>query len=626
VAEEPPRSDLAEVPSDGSMVFGRSGPSQIGRPVTDGGGEMKDMAKVKSSRVTWKTFRYALRQIIWPRRRLLALGLVLIILNRLSGLVLPGSSKFVIDNAIAQGDLGLLRLLLIAISAAILVQSASSYFLTRLLSVEAQHLISDLRTEVHRHIIRLPLNYFDNTKTGEMVSRIMTDVEGVRNLVGTGLVQLFGGILTALAALILLLMINATMTVVVLVPLAVFGLISLKAFGYIRPVFRERGRINAEVTGRLTESLGGVRVIKGFNAEEYEVGVFRQGVERLFENVKRSLTATSLVTSLATLILGLTAVGIMGIGGIQIMQQKMTIGDFFAFTLYLAFLIAPIVQMSNIGSQITEAFAGLDRTQEILALARETDDPRRTVELPDVEGDIRFEEVGFSYEEGQDVLRAVTFHAPPGTVTALVGSSGSGKTTIAGLAASFLTPREGVVLVDGVDLSTVTLDSYRRRLGVVLQDEFLYDGTIRENILFARLDATEEELLRAVEAANIREFVDRLEKGLDTVIGERGVKLSGGQRQRLAIARALLADPRILILDEATSNLDAESERYIQDSLQKLMRGRTALVIAHRLSTIRRADQILVVEGGRIVERGTHERLIDLGGRYFQLYTYQARI
>jgi ABC-type multidrug transport system fused ATPase/permease subunit len=584
------------------------------------------MEKAKSSRVTWKTFRYALKWIIWPRRRLLALGLLLIILNRLSGLVLPGASKFVIDNAIVQGDLGLLRLLLIAISLAILVQSITSFFLTRLLSVEAQHLISHLRTEVHRHIIQLPLNYFDNTKTGEMVSRIMTDVEGVRNLVGTGLVQLFGGVLTAVAALILLVMLNATLTVVVLVPLAVFGVISLKAFGYIRPIFRERGRINAEVTGRLTESLGGVRVIKGFNAEEHEVGVFRQGVERLFENVKKSLTATSLVTSLATLILGLTAVGIMGLGGLQIMDDRMTIGDFFAFTLYLGFLIAPIVQMSNIGSQITEAFAGLDRTQEILALARETDDPLRTVELADVEGDMRFQEVCFSYEEGQQVLEGISFHAPPGTVTALVGSSGSGKTTIAGLAASFLTPRAGVVLVDGVDLSTVTLDSYRRRLGVVLQDEFLYDGTVRENILFAKLDATEEDLRRAVEAANVSEFVDRMEKGLDTVIGERGVKLSGGQRQRLAIARALLADPRILILDEATSNLDAESERYIQESLQKLMRGRTALVIAHRLSTIRRADQILVIEGGRIVERGTHERLIDQGGRYFQLYTYQARI
>ncbi len=584
------------------------------------------MEKSKTGKPSWATLRYAVRTIIWPRRKLVSLGLGLIIINRAAGLVLPGSSKYVIDNAINKGDLSMLKLLLIIIAVAIVVQATTSYFLTRLLSVEAQFVISRLRLQVHRHVIQLPLGYFDNTKTGVLVSRIMTDVEGVRNLVGTGLVQLFGGILTAVAALALLLTLNALMTFVVLIPLTAFGLISMKAFGFIRPVFRERGKINAEVTGRLTESLNGIRVIKGFNAENQEVNVFLEGVDRLFQNVRRSLTATSLVTSLATLILGLTAVAIMGIGGRLIMADQMTIGDFFAFTLYLGFLISPVVQMSNIGSQMTEAFAGLDRTQELLAEHRETDDPLRTVELEEIRGDIRFQEVTFAYEEGKDVLHDITFEAPAGTVTALVGSSGSGKTTIAGLAASFRKPRCGLVTIDGIDLATVTLDSYRKRLGVVLQDEFLYDGTVRENLLLSHPGATEEDVQRAIRAAHVSEFVDRLEKGLDTIIGERGVKLSGGQRQRLAIARALLADPRILILDEATSNLDTESERYIQESLNILMQGRTTLVIAHRLSTIRRADQILVIEDGRIVERGNHEILMRQEGRYYQLYTYQARI
>jgi subfamily B ATP-binding cassette protein MsbA len=563
----------------------------------------------KSSKPSLTTVRYAFRTIVWPRRRLVLLGLVLIVLNRLAGLVLPGSSKFLIDNAISEGDLSLLRLILLVVASAILVQASTSFFLTRLLSVEAQHLISVLRAKVQKHIIQLPVRYFDNTKSGELVSRIMTDVEGVRNLVGTGLVQLVGGTLTALVAFVLLIRINALMTLYVLVPLAAFGVISLKAFGYIRPVFRERGRINAEVSGRLTESLGGIRVIKGFNAEAHEVRVFELGVERLFQNVKKSLTATSLVTSSAALLLGLAAVAIMGVGGSMIMEGEMTLGDFFAFTLYLGFLIAPIVQMSNIGSQMTEAFAGLDRTQELLNTQQEHDDDQRNIVLQEVIGDLSFENVSFA-----------------GTVTALVGSSGSGKTTIAGLAATFMKPKTGVVTIDGHDLSRATLDSYRSQLGVVLQDDFLFDGTIRENVLFGRPEASQEEVEEAVEAAHVKEFTDRLADGVETLIGERGVKLSGGQRQRVAIARALLANPRILILDEATSNLDAESERYIQESLKTLMKGRTTLVIAHRLSTIRQAHQILVIEEGRIVERGTHDELILKEGRYHQLYTYQARI
>ncbi|MFQ5605496.1 MAG: ABC transporter ATP-binding protein [bacterium] len=583
-------------------------------------------SKIKSSKPSLSTVKYVFKNIIWPRKYLLLLGLVLIIFNRLAGLVLPGSSKYLIDEVIAKGDTTLLKLLLLAVGAAIVVQSTTSFFLTRLLSVEAQHLISHLRSQVQKHILYLPIRFFDNTKSGELVSRIMSDVEGVRNLVGTGLVQLFGGVLTAVIALILLININALMTLYVLVPLIIFGLISLKAFAYIRPIFRKRGQIHAEVTGRLTESLSGIRVIKGFNAEKQEIQVFEKGVLRIFQNVKQSLTSTSLVTSSATLLLGLASVGIMGLGGTMILKGHMTVGDFFAFTLYLGFLIAPIVQMSNIGSQITEAFAGLDRMEEILNEAKESELSNRSVVLKDMAGDISFQNVTFAYEKGNNVLKSISFDAPAGTVTALVGSSGSGKTTIAGMAASYLTPDSGVVTVDGIDLSRVTLDSYRSRLGVVLQDDFLYEGTIRENILFPRPDATEEQLQEAVKAAHVKEFTDRFEDGLDTLIGERGVKLSGGQRQRVAIARALLADPKILILDEATSNLDTESELYIQESLSRLMKGRTTFVIAHRLSTIRQADQILVIEDGQIAERGTHDELIQKQGRYHQLYTYQARI
>ena len=578
------------------------------------------MAKYRAS------LKKVFRTIIWPRRRLLLFGMVLIIINRMSGLVLPGASKYLIDEVIANGDLEFMKILLLGVSGAIIVQATSSFFLTRILSVEAQHLISKLRSEVQQHIIYLPIRFFDNSKSGELVSRIMTDVEGVRNLVGTGLVQLFGGVLTSIVALVLLINISPLLTLYVVIPLAIFGFISLKAFAYIRPIFRERRKINAEVTGRLTESLGGIRIIKGFNAEKQEINTFSLGVDQIFRNVRKSLTSTSLVTSSATLLLGLATVGIMAISGYMIINDEMTVGDFFAFLLYLGFMIAPIVQMSNIGSQMTEALAGLDRTEEIINKERETDDPRRKVDIPQIRGDMKFSGVGFAYEEGKKVIEDISFDSPAGSVTALVGSSGSGKTTIAGLSASFLVPQEGSISIDGADLSTVTLDSYRAQLGVVMQDDFLFEGTIKDNILFPRPDATEEELLHAVKAAHVSEFTDRFEDGLDTLIGERGVKLSGGQRQRVAIARAILADPRILILDEATSNLDTESEAYIQDSLSQLMRGRTTIVIAHRLSTIRQADQILVVESGKIVERGTHDELIALKGRYYDLYTFQARI
>jgi len=572
------------------------------------------------------TTRQVFATIIWPRRKQLFIGLILIIISRLASLVLPGATKFLIDEVIPSNDLEKLKWLIVAVVLAIVVQAVTSYSLTQILSVEAQLLISKLRSKVQQHIIKLPIRFFDNTKTGELVSRIMTDVEGVRNLVGTGFAQMIGGGLAAVISLGLLISISPSMTAFVLLPVLVFGLVSLKAFSKIRPIFRERGKINAQVTGRLTETLGGIRVIKGFNAENQEIKTFEKGVEELFLNVKASLTATSFVTSAGALLLGLASAGIMGLGGYQIMQGNMTFGDFLAFTLYLGFMIAPIVQMSNIGSQLTEAFAGLDRTEEIMNMPLESDDKKRTVPLANIKGDIRFDQVSFAYESGKDVVKGISFEAPAGSVTALVGTSGSGKTTIAGLAATFLNPDSGVIYLDGYDLQTITLDAFRAQLGVVLQDDFLFEGTIRENILFPRPDSSDERLAMAVKAAYVNEFTDRFEQGLDTLIGERGVKLSGGQRQRIAIARAILADPRILILDEATSNLDTESESLIQASLKELMHGRTTFVIAHRLSTIRQADQILVIENGQVVEQGKHEELLAKKGRYFELYTYQARI
>jgi ABC-type multidrug transport system fused ATPase/permease subunit len=572
------------------------------------------------------TLREVFKTIIWPRRKLISIGLILIVISRLASLVIPWATKYLIDDVMGNKDLYMLKVILGAIFASIVVQAVTSYMLTKILSVEAQHLISVLRVKVQKQILRLPIRFFDNTKSGALVSRIMTDVEGVRNLVGTGLLQLVGGTLSAVICLFMLIKISPMMTLLVLVPMAVFGVISFKAFSYIRPVFRERGQLNAEVTGRLTETLNGVRVIKGFNAEEQEIKTFEVGVEKLYLNVKKSLTSTSLLTSSATFLIGLATVGIMGLGGYYVINDSMTMGDLISFVLFLGFVTFPIVQMSNIGSQLTEAFAGLDRTEEIMNTAIEDDGSVRTIKLDEIKGDIVFNDVSFAYEEGKPVLKNINFTAPVGSVTALVGTSGSGKTTIAGLAATFLNPDSGTITVDGVDLTKVSLNSYRSQLGVVLQDDFLFEGTIRENILFPRPHATEEELINAVKGAFVQEFTDRFDKGLDTVIGERGVKLSGGQRQRIAIARAILANPRILILDEATSNLDTESESYIQESLRSLMSGRTTFVIAHRLSTIRQANQILVIENGEIEERGMHDELIEKKGRYFQLYTYQARI
>ena len=572
------------------------------------------------------SFRWAFKEFIWPRRKIVSFGLFLILVRSLSGLVLPYASKTLIDEVIPSKNTEALTLLLIVVCTALLFQSISSFSLTRILSVEAQHLISVLRARVQQKLLKLPVSFFDNNKSGALVSRVMTDVEGVRNLVGTGLVQLIGGSITAIISLVILIRINAQMTLFVLVPVLIFALIALKAFGYIRPIFRARGKINAEVTGRLTETLNGIRVIKGFNAETQEQHVFEKGVDELFQNVKKSLTATAFMTSSSTFLLGLASAGIMGMGGYFIMKNTMTYGEFVSFTLFLGFMIAPIVQMSNIGSQLTEAFAGLDRTQELMAIPEENDLETRTLALAKIEGNVSFKNISFSYDDKTEVLHDISFEAPKGSVTALVGSSGSGKSTIAGLATAFLNPTSGQVLIDGVDLSKVDLRSFRSQLGVVLQDDFLYEGTIRENILFPRPDATEKELLTAVEGAYVNEFTDRFDDGLDTLIGERGVKLSGGQRQRISIARALLARPKIVILDEATSNLDTQSEAFIQKSLSVLMQDRTTFVIAHRLSTIQKADQILVVEEGDIVERGKHEELIAAEGRYYELYTYQTRM
>ena len=568
----------------------------------------------------------AFKEFIWPRKSIMLVGLVLIVISRLSSLVLPLKSKQLLDEIIPNKDFDALTSMIFIISGAILLQAITSFALTRLLSVEAQFLISKLRAKVQKKILSLPISYFDNNKSGALVSRIMRDVEGVRNLVGTGLVQLFGGTITAIVSFFLLINISVKMTLLVLTPIVLFAFIALKAFKYIRPIFRNRGVINAEVTGRLTETMNGVRVIKGFNSEEQENIVFEAGVDRLFQNVKKSLTATAIITSSSAFLLGLASVGIMGMGGSMIIDGTLTTGDFLSFTLLLGFMIAPIIQMSNIGSQLTEAFAGLDRTEEIMNIQSESDNELRKIYLEEISGDVEFKNVFFSYDVGKEVLHGISFIAPKGTVTALVGSSGSGKSTIASLVASFINVEKGSVLIDNNNINHINLNSFRNKLGVVLQDDFLFEGTIRENILFPRPDANEDQLLNAVNAAYVNEFTDRFSDGLDTLIGERGVKLSGGQRQRIAIARAMLADPKILILDEATSNLDNESESLIQKSLTKLMKGRTTFVIAHRLSTIRQANQILVIENGEIVERGVHEELLKKNGRYFDLFTYQSKI
>jgi subfamily B ATP-binding cassette protein MsbA len=562
-------------------------------------------------------------RLVRPRKWLLLLGLALVAINRVAGLVLPWVSKPFVNLVLTKHEMNRLMPLVIAVFTATLIQAVTSFANTQLLSKAAQRMIAELRQQVQQHVGRLSVSFYDANRSGLLVSRIMSDVEGIRNLVGTGLVEFVGGLLTAGMAFFFLLHRYRNMTLIVFAVIVAFMLILQKAFKVIRPIFRERAKITGEVTGRLTESLGGVRVVKGYHAEEREAKVFSVGVLRLLDNVMHSLTATSLLAMAATTVLGVVGGMVMLLGGHLSMQGRMTPGDYVQYTMFLAFMIAPVIQVVSIGTQLTEAAAGLDRTMEILNEKDEFADPARVSTLQEVVGEVRFEDVRFAYEKDKPVLHGISFESQPGTVTALVGSSGSGKSTIISLVCAFHKPDEGRVLVDGIDLATVRLDSYRSQLGVVLQESFLFDGTIRENVMFSHPEATEEEFLSACRIARVDEFAERFPDAYDTVVGERGVKLSGGQRQRLSIARAILASPRILILDEATSSLDSESEAMIQHGLSYLMQGRTTFVIAHRLSTIRRADQILVVEGGLIVERGTHASLYALGGRYYDLYTRQ---
>jgi ABC-type multidrug transport system fused ATPase/permease subunit len=567
--------------------------------------------------------------LIAPRKGLIIGGLALMAVNRLAGLVMPFVSKALIDKVLSppHPHPDLLPRFIWLVLIATLVQAITSYSLTQLLSIAGQRLIADMRREVQRHVGLLSVAYYDENRTGTLVARIMTDVEGVRNLIGTGLVQFVGGMFTAVMVFFFLLYRSVTVTLTVFAVVGAFVFVLQYGFRTIRPIFRERGKINAEVTGRLTESLGGVRVVKGYHAEEREHKVFSAGVDRLLANVMKSLTMTSVLGSASTTVLGVISALVMWLGGHLVLKSQhfggWTVGDYFQYNMFLAFMIAPVFQMVAVGTQLTEAFAGLDRTNELLAEVQENKVPGRTLQMPPVYGDVRFEDVEFAYVPDKPVLHGVSFEAQPGTVTALVGSSGSGKSTIISLLCAFHTPSLGRVMVDGIDLAHVDLNTYRSQLGVVLQDSFLFDGTIRENVMFSRPDASEEQFLFACRTARVDEFAEQFPEGYDTIVGERGVKLSGGQRQRLSIARALLAEPRILILDEATSSLDSESEAMIQAGLAQLMQGRTTFVIAHRLSTIRRADQILVVEQGRVIERGNHADLYRRGGRYYDLYTRQ---
>ena len=563
--------------------------------------------------------------LVAPRKWLLLAGLILMAINRVAGLVLPYTSKPLLDKVLTTQHPrpDLLPRIIALVFSAMVVQAITSFSLTQLLSKAGQRLIAEMRRQVQRHVGLLSVSYYDENRTGTLVARIMSDVEGVRNLVGTGLVEFVGGLLTAVLAFLYLMHLSATVTLTVFSVMGAFVFVLQYGFKIIRPIFRERGKINAEVTGRLTESLGGVRVIKGYHAEEREASVFAAGVERLLQNVMKSLTMTSVLSAGSTTVLGLVSSLVMWFGGHRVLGKTWTVGDYFSYNMFLAFMIAPVFQIVNIGTQLTEAFAGLDRTSELMSELEENQSPERTEKMPPIHGTVRFEDVEFAYDPGKPVLHGISFLAEPGMVTALVGSSGSGKSTIISLLCAFHTPTKGRVVVDDVDLAHVNLNTFRSQLGVVLQDSFLFDGTIRENILFSRPDATEEQFLFACRTARVDEFAERYPDAYDTIVGERGVKLSGGQRQRLSIARALLAEPRILILDEATSSLDSESEAMIQAGLNQLMQGRTTFVIAHRLSTIRRAHQILVVEQGRIVERGDHAQLFAMGGRYYDLYTRQ---
>lgn len=590
----------------------------------------RNPSRALSAQMTQKKKKPSLKRVmpeviklVRPRLPLLGFSFLVLILNRVCGLVLPASTKFLIDNVMRQHEMWMLPRIVAAVAGATILQGITTYALTQTLSKEGQKLIAEMRVKVQAHIGKLPIKFYDENRSGTLVARIMTDVEGVRNIIGTGLVDFVGALLTAGLSFLYLMRLSTGMTLLSFSILALFGLIIFRAFKVIRPIFRERSVINAEVTGRLTESLGGVRVVKGYHAEESEAKVFAVGAERLLKNVISSLTAQSVMALTSQVMMGVVGALIMYLGARQVASGHLTTGGYVTYTMFLTFMVAPLMSMVNIGTQLTEALAGLDRTAEIMSEKDEDAAPIRQVELSTITGDVIFQDVHFEYEPGKEVLHGITFEAKPGSVTALVGSSGSGKSTIISLVCAFHDATSGQVLVDGVDLSMVRLNSFRSQLGVVLQETFLFDGTIRQNVVFSRPDATDAEFLAACRIARVDEFAEKFAEGYGTIVGERGVKLSGGQRQRLSIARAILANPRILILDEATSSLDSESEAMIQQGLNHLMQGRTTFVIAHRLSTIRNADQILVIEAGRIVERGTHAQLYVLEGRYRELYDRQ---
>jgi len=592
-------------------------PSRLSRPLP--ANHPKDKPGLS---VVWREAR----DVVWARRYRLAVGFILMGIGRIAGLVLPASSKYLIDEVVAKGRGELLVPLAAAAGLATVIQASTSFALSQLLGVTAQRAITDMRRELHRHILRLPISYFDSVKSGELISRIMADAEGIRNLVGTGLVQLVGGILTASVALAVLFYLNWQLTTLTLVVLSLFGGVMAFAFVKLRPLFRKRGELNAAATGRLGEALGGIRIVKAYTAEKREERIFTRNVHELFRNVAKSVTAISGISSFSTLIMGAVGVLMIVVGGQSILSGRMTLGDFVMYIFFTGLVAAPLVQISSIATQLSEAVAGLDRIREIRRLATEDEQDRTREPMASLRGEVSFENVGFSYREGIPVLEDVSFVAPAGTTTALVGSSGSGKSTLISLVLTFNRPKTGRILIDGRDLATVRLRDYREHVGVVLQDNFLFDGTVRENISYSRPDATFEEIQEVSRIAHCDEFVEGFPEGYDTVVGERGVKVSGGQRQRIAIARAILANPRILVLDEATSSLDSESEAMIQDGLRSLRAGRTTFVIAHRLSTITSADQILVIEGGEIVERGRHEELLARDGRYRELYDRQYKL
>ena len=579
-----------------------------------------------NKKIHWSSAWADARELVWTHRRRLALGAVLMIINQAMGLVLPASTKYLIDVVIGQSRTDFLWKIALAAAGATLIQALTSFSLSQVLGVAAQRAITEMRKRVQEHVSRLPISYFDSTQTGQLISRIMNDAEGIRNLVGTGLVQLVGSVITAVVALAVLFWLNWHLTSVTILVLGGFGGALAYAFTKLRPLFRERGAITAALTGRLAESLGGIRIVKAYTAEKREALTFARGAHKLFRNIAKSMTGVSAVSAFSSLVIGAVGVVIILVGGHAVVTGQMTVGDLFMYVMFTGMMAMPLIQFAAIGTQITEAFAGLDRIHEVMNMKTEDDEDFGRAPLPEVLGEVKFENVSFEYNAGVPVLKNISFTAPAGSTTALVGSSGSGKSTLISLAMNFNQPLSGKIRIDGKNLQAIRLRDFRSYLGVVMQDNFLFDGTIAENISFSNPNATIDEIKTVSRIAHCEEFIEGFEKKYDTVVGERGVKLSGGQRQRIAIARAILADPRLLILDEATSSLDSESEALIQDGLRSLRRGRTTFVIAHRLSTIRSADQILVIEGGEIVERGTHEDLLAADGRYRQLYDKQYKL